>query len=44
MKLLQVNYRREHGQDDAGQAEHRLAAAERIAGLPGGPVAATQQV
>ncbi len=35
MKLLQVNYRRERGQDDAGQAEHLLAAAERISGLPG---------
>ncbi len=35
MKLLQVNYRRECGQDDAEQAEHLLGAAERIAGLPG---------
>ncbi len=35
MKLLQVNYRRERGQDDADQAEHLLGAAERIAGLPG---------
>ncbi len=35
MKLLQVNYRRELGQDDAQQAEHLLAAAERISGLPG---------
>jgi Putative mono-oxygenase ydhR len=35
MKLLQVNYRRERGQDDAEQAEHLLGAAERISGLPG---------
>ena len=35
MKLLQVNYQRERGQEDAGQAEHLLAAAERISGLPG---------
>lgn len=35
MKLLQVNYRREHGQDDAEQAERLLGAAEQIAGLPG---------
>ena len=35
MKLLQVNYRRERGQDDAEQAEHLLDAAERISGLPG---------
>ena len=35
MKLLQVNYRREIGQDDAEQAEHLLGAAERISGLPG---------
>lgn len=35
MKLLQVNYRREHGQDNAEQAEHLLSAAERISGLPG---------
>jgi hypothetical protein len=35
MKLLQVNYRRELGQDDQQQAEHQLAAAERIAGVPG---------
>jgi hypothetical protein len=35
MKLLQVNYRREHGQDDSEQAEHLLGAAERINGLPG---------
>ena len=35
MKLLQVNYRRERGQDDAEQGEHLLDAAERIAGLPG---------
>ncbi|MGO9884289.1 MAG: YdhR family protein [Solirubrobacteraceae bacterium] len=35
MKLLQVNYRRERGQQDAEQAEHLLEAAERIAGVPG---------
>lgn len=35
MKLLQVNYRRERGQDHPEQAEHLLGAAERIAGLPG---------
>jgi hypothetical protein len=35
MKLLQVNYRRERGQDDAEQAEHLLASAERISGVPG---------
>ena len=35
MKLLQVNYRRERGQDDAEQAERLMGAAERIAGLPG---------
>ena len=35
MKLLQVNYRRERAQDDPGQAEHLLGAAERISGLPG---------
>jgi Putative mono-oxygenase ydhR len=35
MKLLQVNYRRERGQDDPEQAEHLLGAAERISGLPG---------
>jgi len=35
MKLLQVNYRRERGQDDHEQAEHLLGAAERISGLPG---------
>lgn len=35
MKLLQVNYRRERGQDDTEQAEHLLGAAERISGLPG---------
>jgi hypothetical protein len=33
--MLQVNYRRERGQDDSEQAEHLLAAAERISGLPG---------
>jgi hypothetical protein len=35
MKLLQVNYRRERGQDDAEQSAHLLGAAERISGLPG---------
>jgi hypothetical protein len=35
MKLLQVNYRRELGQNDPQQAEHLLGAAERISGLPG---------
>jgi hypothetical protein len=35
MKLLQVNYRRERGQEDSQQAEHLLGAAERISGLPG---------
>ena len=35
MKLLQVNYHRERGQDDAEQAEHLLGAAEDISGLPG---------
>jgi hypothetical protein len=35
MKLLQVNYRRENGQDDAEQAAHLAKAAERIAELPG---------
>jgi hypothetical protein len=35
MKLLQVNYRREHGQDNADQAEHLLEAAEKLSGLPG---------
>jgi Putative mono-oxygenase ydhR len=35
MKLLQVNYRREHGQDNKDQAEYLLAAAERIAEAPG---------
>lgn len=35
MKLLQVNYRRERGQDDPQQSEHLLSAAERISGLPG---------
>ena len=35
MKLLQVNYRRERGQDDPSQSEHLLGAAERISGLPG---------
>ena len=35
MKLLQVNYRRERGQDDPEQAEQLLAAAEQLSGLPG---------
>jgi len=35
MKLLQVNYRRERGQEDHEQADHLLGAAEKIAGLPG---------
>jgi hypothetical protein len=35
MKLLQVNYRRERGQDDPEQAEQMLAAAEQLSGLPG---------
>ena len=35
MKLLQVNYRRERGQQDHEQAEHLLGAAEMISGLPG---------
>ena len=35
MKLLQVNYRRERGQDDPEQAEQLLADAEQISGLPG---------
>jgi hypothetical protein len=35
MKLLQVNYRRAHGQEDRDQAETLLGAAEKIAGLPG---------
>ena len=35
MKLLQVNYRRERGQDDPEQAEQLLGAAEQISGLPG---------
>jgi len=35
MKLLQVNYRREHGQDNNDQAEYMLSAAERISGVPG---------
>ena len=35
MKLLQVNYTRERGQDDQEQAEHLLASAERISGVPG---------
>jgi hypothetical protein len=35
MKLLQVNYRRKHGQGNKDQAEYLLAAAERIAEVPG---------
>jgi hypothetical protein len=35
MKLLQVNYRREHGQGNSDQAEYLLGAAERIANVPG---------
>jgi hypothetical protein len=35
VKLLQVNYRREHGQQNHDQAEYMLAAAEKISGLPG---------
>jgi Putative mono-oxygenase ydhR len=35
MKLLQVNYGRESGQDDSEQAERLLGAAEHIAGAPG---------
>ena len=35
MKLLQVNYRRERGQDDREQGEQLLAAAEQLSGLPG---------
>jgi hypothetical protein len=35
MKLLQVNYRREHGQGNRDQAEYQLAAAEQIAQVPG---------
>jgi hypothetical protein len=35
MKLLQVNYRRERGQDDPEQAKQLLADAEQISGLPG---------
>lgn len=35
MKLLQVNYRREHGQGNREQAESLLSAAEKISGLPG---------
>ena len=30
MKLLQVNYRRERGQDDSEQAEQLLADAEQL--------------
>jgi hypothetical protein len=35
MKLLQVNYRRERGQDDPEQAKQLVADAEQISGLPG---------
>ncbi|HEX4760959.1 MAG TPA: YdhR family protein [Thermoleophilaceae bacterium] len=35
MKLLQVNYGRESGQDNHDQAEYQLSAAERISGVPG---------
>ena len=35
MKLLQVNYHRDHGQDNHDQAEYLLSAAERISGVPG---------
>ncbi len=35
MKLLQINYRRELGQDDREQSERLLGAAEHISGLPG---------
>src|SRR3954453_21497321 len=35
MKLLQVNYRRERGQDDPEDAEQLLADAEQLSGLPG---------
>ncbi len=35
MKLLQVNYRRERGQDDAEQGEYLRGAADRIAQAPG---------
>jgi Putative mono-oxygenase ydhR len=35
MKLLQVNYSRERGQDFPEQTEYLLSAAERIAGVPG---------
>jgi hypothetical protein len=35
VKLLQVNYRREHGQGNREQAESLLSAAEKISGLPG---------
>jgi Putative mono-oxygenase ydhR len=35
MKLLQVNYSRERGQEDSEQAERLMGAAERISGLPG---------
>ena len=35
MKLLQVNYRRERGQDDVEQAEQLREVAEQISGVPG---------
>ncbi len=35
MKLLEITYHREFDQDDGEQAGRLLAAAERIAGLPG---------
>jgi hypothetical protein len=35
MKILQVNYRREHGQDDADQAARLQQDAEHIAQVPG---------
>lgn len=35
MKLLQVYYRREHGQGNHDQAEYLLGAAEKISHLPG---------
>ena len=35
MKVLQVNYHREHGQGNRDQAEYLLASAEQIAQAPG---------
>ncbi len=35
MKVLQVNYRRERGQDDQEQMDYLVAAAERISNVPG---------